>query len=117
LENFMPIGEIPCNTAHLWYEQIRTALDVPMLHLVDVVLEDAKALLGANSRLGLLATDARIASGLYIKQMPLDRGAICWLLPIAQEIMDWVTPGIQAVRAEDLVLGQELFVETAWALR
>ena len=32
---------IPCNTAHLWYAEIQSALDLPMLHLVDAALEDA----------------------------------------------------------------------------
>ena len=99
---------VPCNTAHLWFDDLERALGVPMLHLVDAAIEDAKAaalasgasgasaLPGARPRIGLLATDAALASGLYTERQP---SAVQWLLPTQHEMQEWVTPAIAAVKA------------------
>src|SRR5688500_14376620 len=56
---------MPCNTAHLWFDDVQRRLGLPMLHLVDAAIEDAQAHAGVDGRMGLLATDATLASGLY----------------------------------------------------
>ena len=109
---------IPCNTAHLWYEPVRQALGLPMLHLVDAALEDALACTGPGGHIGLLATDATIASGLYLNRGPAGAGgpAIHWLLPTASEMVEQVMPGIAAVKAGDRVRAAALLGATAQAL-
>ena len=99
---------MPCSTAHLWFDELERALGVPMLHLVDAAIDDAtasaiasdtsgtSALPGAQPRIGLLATDAALASGLYTDRQP---PAVQWLLPTPQEMQEWVTPAIAAVKA------------------
>jgi aspartate racemase len=99
---------MPCNTAHLWFEEVRAALQVPMLHLVDVALEEAVALTGADDCVGLLATDATLASGLYVNRRPAHQRAVRWLLPTAREMNDCVMPGIEAVKAGRLDLSVHL---------
>src|SRR6516225_7744843 len=59
---------MPCNTAHLWFDEVQAQLQRPMLHLVDAALREALDRAGPDARLGLLATDATIASGLYINR-------------------------------------------------
>ena len=103
---------VPCNTAHLWFTPLQAALGVPMLHLVDAALEDAAALVGEQGRVGLLATDATIASGLYVARSPRAH----WVLPRAAEMADWVLPGIQAVKAGATARGRQLLVRAAAAL-
>jgi aspartate racemase len=49
---------VPCNTAHLWFDELEAALPVPMMHMVDAALEDAASGMQAGARLGLLCTDA-----------------------------------------------------------
>ncbi|RKJ98487.1 aspartate/glutamate racemase family protein [Alicycliphilus denitrificans] len=107
---------MPCNTAHLWYEPLQTALGVPMLHLVDAALEDAIVLVGANGRLGLLATDGSIASGLYVNRRQPGGASIQWLLPTAREMIELVMPGIEAVKAGNEARGRELLSQAAAAL-
>jgi aspartate racemase len=110
---------IPCNTAHLWYEPVQQALGLPMLHLVDVALEDALACVGSGSRIGLLATDATIASGLYLNRRPPagPGGAdVHWLLPTAGEMVEQVMPGIAAVKSGDRARAAELLGAAAQAL-
>lgn len=107
---------VPCNTAHLWFEPLRAALNVPMIHLVDAALEDAAMLVGPAGRLGLLATDATISSGLYVNRRPPGGTSMQWLLPTAGEMVELVMPGIQAVKAGDQALGGKLLARAAAAL-
>jgi aspartate racemase len=108
---------MPCNTAHLWFDELRRALDLPMLHLVDAALEDAVTLAGPQARIGLLATDATLAAGLYINR-PSPRGhGVHWLCPTASEMLEWVMPGIAAVKAGDLATGREHLLAAALALK
>ena len=103
---------IPCNTAHLWFDDIQRALGLPMLHLVDAALADAVAAVGGSGTIGLLCTDATLASGLYMNRTPQVR----WALPTVHEMRDWVMPGIWAVKAGELDRGAELLGAAAQAL-
>ncbi|WP_225781363.1 aspartate/glutamate racemase family protein [Xenophilus sp. Marseille-Q4582] len=108
---------IPCNTAHLWYEPVQEALGVPMIHLVDSAVEDAATYLGRPAdRIGLLATDATVASGLYVNLKSASSAGVNWLLPTAGEMVDLVSPGIAAVKAGDTKLGEQLLAQAAAAL-
>ncbi|WP_229722906.1 cysteate racemase [Xylophilus rhododendri] len=104
---------IPCNTAHLWFEPLQQALGLPMLHLIDVALDEAVALVGPEARLGLLGTEATLASGLYTGR---GHTGLRWLLPAQDEIARWVTPGIHAVKAGDVPGAAALLVQAAQAL-
>jgi aspartate racemase len=106
---------VPCNTAHLWFDELQAALGLPMLHLVDAALEDAVSGAGAGARIGLLATDATLASGLYLNRPASQQ--VQWLLPTASEMLDWVMPGIQAVKTGRLAQAAELLLRAAAALQ
>lgn len=109
---------IPCNTAHLWFAELESALGLPMLHLVDVALEDAVATAGAGASVGLLCTDATLASGLYVNRTLRSARAhgVQWALPTAREMLELVMPGIQAIKAGALDRGTELLGAAAQAL-
>ena len=104
---------MPCNTAHLWFDELQQELGLPMLHLVDAAMEDAVAAGGGRLRVGLLATDATLASGLYVNRRA---GEVQWLLPTAGEMLKLVMPGIAAVKAGDLGQGRERLATAAGAL-
>jgi len=108
---------MPCNTAHLWFDEVQQQLRRPMLHLVDAALREALDLTGPDARVGLLATDATIASGLYINRRLVDAPPVQWLLPTAAEMLEQVMPGIEAVKAGRLQDGQALLCDAARALR
>lgn len=110
---------MPCNTAHLWFDDLQRALGLPMLHLVDAALEDAVASVGAGATIGLLCTDATLASGLYMNRIPPGTAAqqrAPWTLPTATEMLEWVMPGIRAVKADELDRGGDLLARAAQAL-
>jgi aspartate racemase len=105
---------MPCNTAHLWFDELQRELGLPMLHLVDAAIEDALEMAEGTPRIGLLATDATLASGLYVNRRA---GPVHWLLPTAGEMLELVMPGIAAVKAGELQKGRELLAEAAARLR
>lgn len=110
---------MPCNTAHLWFDSVQSKVNLPMLHIVDAAMEDALSLAGADAQIGLLATDATIASGLYINRKPpsTTEKSFQWLLPTASEMLEWVMPGIAAVKAGDIQAGTQLLQSAATALQ
>ncbi len=117
---------MPCNTAHLWFDELSQALTLPMLHLVDAALDEAQAVSGAAAgqapvggwaRVGLLATDATLASGLYVNRAAAQQRPLHWLLPTAREMLEWVMPGIAAVKQGQREAGRELLLAAAGALR
>jgi len=100
---------MPCNTAHLWFDAVQAALGLPMIHIVDAALDEAAV---CDGPVGLLATDATLASGLYVNR----RRHRPWLLPTAGEVRDCVMPGIAAVKAGRLAEGGERLAAAAHAL-
>jgi len=108
---------IACNTAHLWFDELCEAVGLPMIHLVDAAIDDATAIAGPRGRVGLLGTDATLASGLYINRGGAVRAPFQWLLPTAREMSELVMPGIEAVKAGDRDRGRVRLAAAAEALK
>ncbi|WP_342619536.1 amino acid racemase [Rhodoferax sp. GW822-FHT02A01] len=109
---------VPCNTAHLWYSELQSAVGLPMLHLVDAALQDAVARAGEGVTVGLLCTDATLASGLYVNrtQYLASATSVQWALPTAGEMLESVMPGIEAVKSGALDVGRKHLLTAANAL-
>ena len=56
---------MPCNTAHYFYDRVSSQVEVPFLHMIRETAKAAKGM-GMN-RVGLLATDGTVQSGVYAK--------------------------------------------------
>ena len=56
---------IPCNTAHHWYKDLKKKIKIPILNMPEIVYLNAKNNLKRNSKIGLLATEATIKTGVY----------------------------------------------------
>ena len=56
---------IPCNTAHYWYKDLKKKIKIPILNMPEIVYLNAKKNLKRNSKIGLLATEATIKTGVY----------------------------------------------------
>jgi aspartate racemase len=104
---------MPCNTAHLWFDALQRALALPMLHIVDAALDELAALDDRPERVGLLATDATLSSGLYVNRTG---AGVQWLLPTADEVARFVEPGIAAVKGGRSEAGRELLRAAAQGL-
>lgn len=89
---------IPCNTAHLWYDQIAASTQRPVLHIIESVCEELERLGAAGCRVGLMGTAATLQLGLY--RDPLVRRGFRVLQTEPDEIR-WCAQAIEAVKAND----------------
>jgi len=58
---------IPCNTAHYWYEDLKMKIKIPILNMPKIVYENALRNCSKSSKIGLLATETTIETGIYKK--------------------------------------------------
>ncbi|MBT6094247.1 MAG: amino acid racemase [Rhodospirillaceae bacterium] len=102
---------IPCNTAHYWYDNLTSELDIPVLHIVDAAAAQLQSIGITNGTVGLLATKGTVAAGVYQKRFE-KLGFTC-LAPGDALQSDNVTAGIAAVKAGDLQSGRVLLEAAA----
>ncbi|MBK1659705.1 cysteate racemase [Paracraurococcus ruber] len=88
---------IPCNTAHGWYEGMRAATRLPILHIVEAAAEDLRRQGVPPGPIGVMGTAATLAMGLY-QQGLAGAGWDC-LVPDAAEMASLVSPAIALVKA------------------
>ena len=53
---------MPCNTAHLYFEELQRSLSIPILNIVDETLQSIPE---NTKRVALLATEATVQAGIY----------------------------------------------------
>lgn len=88
---------IPCNTAHLWYEQLAASVSVPILHIVQAVVDDLRRNGIHSGRVGLLATTVTLRLRLY-QDMLETQGYECVMLD-ADDQARYCTEPIAQVKA------------------
>jgi aspartate racemase len=92
---------IPCNTAHGWYDTMRDAARVPILHIVDAAAAELERLGIRRGRIGVMGTQATLAMRLYQDRL----GALGWdcIEPSDEEMSYLVSPAIALVKANRVV--------------
>ncbi|MBB1602769.1 aspartate/glutamate racemase family protein [Variovorax sp. UMC13] len=88
---------IPCNTAHLWFDELQAASPTRLLHIVDSVVADLRRQGVTEGKVGILGTPATIAMGLY--QRYLRAAGYEPIEPSAEEVQRLCVPAIAAVKA------------------
>ena len=58
---------IPCNTAHYWYDDLKKKINVPIINMPKEVFIHTKKSCKKNSKIGLLATEGTLKTGIYNK--------------------------------------------------
>jgi len=56
---------IPCNTAHYWYNDLQRKIKIPIISMPKEVYLHAKKKCKKNSKIGLLATEGTLKTGVY----------------------------------------------------
>jgi aspartate racemase len=74
---------IPCNTAHARLAEIRRAVPVPVVDMIELGVREAISRHGAGARVGLLATEGTIGERVYERAAP--DAHIEWLLPDGED--------------------------------
>jgi len=58
---------IPCNTAHYWYDDLKKKIKIPIINMPKEVYIHAKKNCQKNSKIGILATEGTLNTGIYNK--------------------------------------------------
>ena len=58
---------IPCNTAHYWYEDLQKKIKIPIISMPKAVYAHSKLKCKKKSKIGLLATEGTLLTGVYSK--------------------------------------------------
>jgi aspartate racemase len=106
---------IPCNTAHGWYEGMRDATDLPILHIVDAAAEDLARQGIRSGRIGVMGTAGTLAMRLY--QPRLEALGYEVIVPEPAEMEALVSPGIALVKANKVAQAYAPLAEAAGNLR
>ena len=100
---------MPCNTAHAFSEDIRKAVSIPLVSMVE---ETAKAVRDMGlERVGLLATDGTIKAGVY--QRALEGYGIGLVLPGGADQRLVMKAIYEGVKAGNVELARELLLMVA----
>ena len=63
---------IPCNTAHYWYDDLQKKINIPILSMPKEVFLNTKKTCKKKSKIGLLSTEATLATKIYHKYFDKD---------------------------------------------
>ena len=58
---------IPCNTAHYWFDDLQNKINIPIINMPKEVFKFTKKKCKKNSKVGLLATEGTLKTGVYKK--------------------------------------------------
>ena len=58
---------IPCNTAHYWFDDLQRKINIPIINMPREVFRSMKKKCKKNSKVGLLATEGTLRTGVYKK--------------------------------------------------
>ena len=58
---------IPCNTAHYWFNDLQKKVNIPIINMPKEVFKFTKRKCKKNSKIGLLATEGTLKTGVYKK--------------------------------------------------
>jgi aspartate racemase len=87
---------MPCNTAHLWFEDLVRAAPVPFLHIVDTAIEDLQRRGVGEGLIGVMGTAGTLKLRLY--QERLEASGYQCLMPTDEEIATLCMPAIELVK-------------------
>lgn len=77
---------IPCNTAYVFEDEILAATRIPLVSIIGVSIAAAQERAPGTERIGLLATDGCLQSGIY--QGGLDAAGLTAELPTEEELRE-----------------------------
>jgi len=63
---------IPCNTAHYWYNDLQSKINIPIINMPEEVFLYTKKNSKKNSKIGLLATEGTLKTKIYEKLFKKD---------------------------------------------
>ncbi|MCA1787527.1 MAG: amino acid racemase [Desulfobacteraceae bacterium] len=78
---------IPCNTAHYYYDAVQQAVNIPVVNMVEQVVEQVKIRYGTEKKIGMLASPAVAITQLYTRRFEALGMAEVWPDPEHQDLL------------------------------
>ena len=105
---------MPCNTAHYWYADLVRGCSVPFISIVDASIGEIGKLAKPGATIGIIATRATLATKIFDAQ--LQRAGYTPMLPDDDVMEKLVLPGIELVKAGQIVQGGQFIEQAVQAL-
>jgi aspartate racemase len=86
---------MPCNTAHYWFSDLTKKIKIPILNMPELVYLNISKKCKKNTKIGLLATETTIKTGIYKKSL---RNRYKLLLPSRKLQINHVNKSIKYVK-------------------
>ena len=86
---------MPCNTAHYWFSDLKKKIKIPILNMPELVYLNISKKCKKNTKIGLLATETTIKTGIYKKLL---RSKYRLLLPSRKLQINHVNKSIKYVK-------------------
>ena len=83
---------IPCVTAHYYYDSLQKEIKILILHVVEETMKYIQKKMKGTGRIGLIATEGTIHTGLF--QKAFSNNAMELILPTPEVQRKWVTEAI-----------------------
>jgi aspartate racemase len=87
---------VACNTAHYWFEEMQHKAYVPLLHIVDAVVDELRPAVSPGAAIGVLGTSGTVRSGIYSRI--LSRNGFGSIVPAGSD-QENIDAGIALVKA------------------
>jgi aspartate racemase len=87
---------VACNTAHYWFEEMQLKAYVPLLHIVDAVVDELRPAVSPGAAIGVLGTAGTVRSGIYNRI--LSRNGFDSIMPSGRD-QEEIDAGIGLVKA------------------
>ena len=101
---------IPCNTAHYYYDEVRRAVDIPVMNMIDVTIETVLNENASIRTVGLLASKAVLMTGLYTK--PFKGKGIDVIYP-SPELQDLLMASVRKIKTGKYDIGDREVLQSA----
>jgi aspartate racemase len=88
---------IPCNSAHMWYDQMAGSTKLPILHIVKATIDDLQNRGFRRGKIGVMGTAGTLKTAMY--QQELESRGFTWIVPTEEEMVKYCTPSIALVKA------------------
>ncbi|MCF8092588.1 MAG: amino acid racemase [Desulfotignum sp.] len=89
---------IPCNTAHYYYDAVQQAVKIPVINMIDRVVEQVKTKFGKEKKIGMLASPAVAMTKLYTRGFEALGMAEAWPDPEHQDLLFSIIRQVKAGR-------------------
>ncbi|MBW2615700.1 MAG: amino acid racemase [Deltaproteobacteria bacterium] len=101
---------IPCNTAHYYYDEVCSAVDIPVMNMIDVTVETVLNENASIRTVGLLASKAVLLTGLYTK--PFKGKGIDVIYP-SPELQDLLMASVRKIKTGKYDIGDREVLQSA----